>query len=796
VERRIVLFLSLSIAVLIGNYFLQAWIRGPLPDVAQQNAAKQQDKKATAKKDGRPETAKKEAPAAGDQKKGGEAGGDQTKSDEPAEDEKPPAENVPPVVDKQPEDKQPEEQYFSIGSADPNSPYRMVATLTNRGAALERVELNGPRYLALSRRNGYLGYLAPADSAGGAKVRVVPAGTPADKAGLRAGDVITQIGDTPISSAAEFVMALEDTKPDNQLEIAVRRGDETKKLSATLTRVPLQLIRPERDTDPLWVVKPRNHDPLSMLVTLGSVDDARLGEEDVELPGVKLRTATWEGRQIDERTLEFERVVPKYNLKVVKRYRLAQVDPELDDTQPAYHIDFTVEVHNLAEKPREVAYQLDGPNGLPVEGWWYMNRISTEWSALGTRDVAMRFEGNPATLISSVKIAGGDLDPPFRKELAEAPLVYAGDDSQYFSAVLLPQRDGPKVWLSQIGAIRVGDVPEDARHKKLTNVSVRLLSQPWHLDPGASKSHTYRLFVGPKKPALLAQYGSDSTSLTNLIYFGWSIWGVVATFLTKVLHAFYAVVGNYGLAIIMLTVVVRLCMFPLSRKQALSAQKMQELQPEMKKINEKFKGNNEGRARAMQDLWKKHNYNPMGGCLLAFVQLPIFIGLYRALMIDVELRGAPLFSEAIRWCSDLSAPDMLFYWGNWSPHALFGETGWLGPYFNVLPLFTVALFLVQQRMFMPPPADEQAAMQQKIMTYMMVFMGVMFYKVASGLCLYFIASSLWGIGERKLLPKLIAKQANSSSANPPTRNTPALATSTGNGAGKTATARKKNRPRK
>ena len=68
-ERRIVLFLSLSIAVLIGNYFLQAWIRGPLPDVAQQNAAKQQDKKATAKKDGRPETAKKEAPAAGDQKK-------------------------------------------------------------------------------------------------------------------------------------------------------------------------------------------------------------------------------------------------------------------------------------------------------------------------------------------------------------------------------------------------------------------------------------------------------------------------------------------------------------------------------------------------------------------------------------------------------------------------------------------------------------------------------------------------------------------------------------------------------
>jgi YidC/Oxa1 family membrane protein insertase len=77
----------------------------------------------------------------------------------------------------------------------------------------------------------------------------------------------------------------------------------------------------------------------------------------------------------------------------------------------------------------------------------------------------------------------------------------------------------------------------------------------------------------------------------------------------------------------------------------------------------------------------------------------------------------------------------------------------LGPYLNVLPLATIALFIWQQKMFMPPPADEQAALQQKMMQYMMIFMGVMFFKVASGLCVYFIASSLWGICERKLLPK-------------------------------------------
>ena len=80
---------------------------------------------------------------------------------------------------------------------------------------------------------------------------------------------------------------------------------------------------------------------------------------------------------------------------------------------------------------------------------------------------------------------------------------------------------------------------------------------------------------------------------------------------------------------------------------------------------------------------------------------------------------------------------------------LAAPSGWLGPYLNVLPLITIGLFMWQQKMFMPPPTDEQAAMQQKMMQYMMIFMGFMFFKVASGLCLYFIASSLWGIAERK-----------------------------------------------
>ena len=86
-------------------------------------------------------------------------------------------------------------------------------------------------------------------------------------------------------------------------------------------------------------------------------------------------------------------------------------------------------------------------------------------------------------------------------------------------------------------------------------------------------------------------------------------------------------------------------MFPFSRKQALNAQKMQELQPEIKKIQEKHKKDMEARTKAQQELFRKHNYNPLSGCLVLFIQLPIFVGLYRSLMVDVELRDAPLITR-------------------------------------------------------------------------------------------------------------------------------------------------------
>jgi YidC/Oxa1 family membrane protein insertase len=200
----------------------------------------------------------------------------------------------------------------------------------------------------------------------------------------------------------------------------------------------------------------------------------------------------------------------------------------------------------------------------------------------------------------------------------------------------------------------------------------------------------------------------------------------------------------------MLTVVVRAAMWPLSRKAARNAAMMQHLAPELKRISEKHKTDMEKRVQAQRELYKKYNFNPFGGCLLMFVQLPIFIGLYRCLSVDIELRQAPLI-PGMKWASNLAGPDMLWRWP--LPRFLANETGWLGPYLNILPVVTIALFIIQQKLFTPPATDDQTRMQQKIMQIMMVVIGVMFFKVPSGLCIYFIASSVWGIAERLLLPK-------------------------------------------
>src|SRR5262249_32775088 len=147
-----------------------------------------------------------------------------------------------------------------------------------------------------------------------------------------------------------------------------------------------------------------------------------------------------------------------------------------------------------------------------------------------------------------------DQDPtPWQDE----PLAYLGVDAQYFSVALVPEADDAESY-ARAYPIRVGDVPTDRSKINRTDVSFRLVSKVTTVAPqDASFVQSYNVFAGPKKPALLAQYG-----LSNLVYYGW--FGPVAKLMLAVLHFFYSIIPNYGIAIIMLTVLVRSMMFPIS----------------------------------------------------------------------------------------------------------------------------------------------------------------------------------------------------------------------------------------
>jgi YidC/Oxa1 family membrane protein insertase len=747
-ERRFVLFLILAFVIFMGYMLLMRQLYPPKPKAKGDIAANKEPAKAA--KPG--EAPKENEPALKEaQQQPAEPDAEQTAATE----EKKPEEKAPEIKAVEvvaPEEPAIAEEWVSLGSADPKDPYRMLVTLTNRGAALTRIELSSLRYRDIDDRSGYLGHLVMDKSiqGEGLPVQVVGAGTPAAEAGIKVGDVIKAIKGKTITKYADLEGAdslLAKTKPGQKVEIKVLRDNKELTLSAKLIRRPLSTVSPEDD------------DPLSFLLTLQQIDKEKIPDDEKdkavelerELKGIKLRTSTWEKVEADQTHVVFSKKVPKYNLEILKTYSLAKV-PEGEMYKAdckAYSLEFSIKIVNRGETERKVAYRLDGANGLPKEGYWYANKVSRNWGGSGLRDVVVSFEQNVPKMIGCQALSSSDKrDPPWQDQ----SLTYIGVDAQYFSVVMIPILDKPNdIWFASSQPLRVGTV--DTNHPNLTNISFRVTSLLKELKPGQEISHKFEIFTGPKRPPLLDKYG-----LSELIYYGWPVFAGPAMLLSMILHFFYAIVCNYGLAIILLTVLVRGCMFPLSKRQALGAQKMQELQPEIKRLTEKYKTDMKARSEAQQELFRKHNYNPLSGCLVVFIQLPVFIGLYRSLMVDIELRDAPLILPAVRWCSNLAAPDMLFNWSPIMPGFMsFIVNGpglfWLGPYFNILPILTIILFIWQQKKFMPPAADEQAAMQQKIMQYMMIFMGVLFFKVASGLCIYFIASSLWSLAERKFLPK-------------------------------------------
>lgn len=780
VEKRLYSFIVSSL-VIWGVFLLLQFYFSP-PQQAQKNVAQKPDEKKVdpEKEQARPDDPKTPLPP--------------VKAEPGAEDR---------------DSQSPNRQRIALGSLDPATGYPLLVTFDNRGAAIERIELNGDRYHDLDDLSGYLGSLALANGKAGVVVGVVGPGTPAANAkgddgstGLKIDDEIISIGDKITPDVKTFEKVLHDTKPGDSISLKLVRSGKPITFTTNLIRRPLELIRPESNKGAKAVLpdeKIAAIGPPSYRLTLAQAGHAKARAFESEIEGLpSLFDGIWDVKLEEEKGIvEFSKTlsaaalgkidVPT-SLKIVKRYTMPS--PTAGDVNGRYHVALDIEIHNVGENAESFAYRLEGPNGLPTEGWWYSTKVHPGWGGAGARDVICfttghKLVGNPELISESAKQVKAE-EPPvfdlFRGAGDERSLRYLGVDTQYFASAIVPAT----AYQSSVGhpEFKVAgafgypiNVIEDKKWAKTTNVSCHFDSLNQKIEPGQSIEDKYIIFAGPKiEDPMVGSAGTVSRyGMSPVIEYGW--FRLVSYPLMQILRGLYWITGNFGIAIILLTVTVRMCLVPFSLRQAKSAAAMQAMAPEMAKVKEKYANDYEKQGAAQRELMAKHGVNPMGGCLLMFAQLPIFIGLYRCLAVDIDLREAALI-PGLHWASNLAGPDELYRWKEYVLPMIGDEAhGWFGPYFNLLPIFSIMLFLVQQKLFSPPAIDEETKMQQKMMYFMTMFMGVMFYKVPAGLCTYIITSSLWGICERKLLPKPKPSEGNTevTAATTPTSKTPPAA---------------------
>ncbi len=249
--------------------------------------------------------------------------------------------------------------------------------------------------------------------------------------------------------------------------------------------------------------------------------------------------------------------------------------------------------------------------------------------------------------------------------------------------------------------------------------------------PGENKFFVY---AGPKEHDRLAKLGFG---LEYIIDYGF--FSIIARPLFWILKLFHGFLGNYGWSIVFLTIVVRLPFIPILNKGQKSMRKLQQLQPKMAEIKEKYKKDPQKMQSEMMELYKKYKVNPMGGCLPMLLQIPVFFALYKVLLVSIELRQAPW----LLWITDLSAPDTLF--GHLAGFSLGGP----------LPYLMGITMVIQQKMT-PTSADPK---QAKLMMLMPVIFTFMFLKFASGLVLYWLVNNLLSIIQQFFVNRKLAKES-------------------------------------
>ncbi len=303
-------------------------------------------------------------------------------------------------------------------------------------------------------------------------------------------------------------------------------------------------------------------------------------------------------------------------------------------------------------------------------------------------------------------------------ELTVTMMKWLGVEDQYFIGAVAPETP------VRNGFFRAGTYfPESqfqAQGERKLSPYFGVALPPTDLKPNLQVESNFKLYYGPKADAELVKFGYKLEMSHDMTL------EVLAGPLLDLLRFIYGLVGNYGVAIIILTIIVRLLLFPLTYKGMKSMKRMQQLTPRMKKLQEKYKNKKEKLNKEMMDLYRKNKVNPLGGCLPLLLQIPVFFALYSSLSSAVELRHAPF----IFWISDLSQPDGL----------------------GITPLLMGASMFIQQKM--TPQTAMMDSTQAKIMQMLPFIFTVFSFTFPSGLTLYWVTSNVLSIAQQQIINRI------------------------------------------
>jgi len=312
-----------------------------------------------------------------------------------------------------------------------------------------------------------------------------------------------------------------------------------------------------------------------------------------------------------------------------------------------------------------------------------------------------------------------------------------GARGAYFTVALVSPDDDNRVTQAVVKGIELAQKVERGDGETSGDTILGQISCQLPLE-GSRARESFRLYAGPSQRETLRELGIE-----DAVDFGW--FAPIGRFLMWLMKTLQGLVGSFGVAIILMTLIVRACLLPVSYRTQLGMQrysrKLQKIKPILDELQKKYANNTQKMNQERMKVMREHNIGFPLGCLMILFQFPIWISLFTALRVEFSLRH-----EAFLWATDLSLPDRLFGLPFW-PH-----------YFNLFPIVMLVLWTAQQRLTPTPAGDDpQVKMQMKMMKFMPFLFFFMLYNYASALAVYMCMSSLWSIVEAKLVRRAIAK---------------------------------------